>query len=132
MGKACFQPTYEEAVAIAGRRIAERREELPERDGHDMGTGSERRVFDAMIRDATLVAELFGVTTRQVLDDSERESRGGLMELFGKIADLCQALVVLLLVFQVSALFRSVDRLRKKGEQLENRVDDIWRGNRGR
>ena len=35
------------------------------------------------------------------------------MELFGKIADLCQALVVLLLVFQVSALFRSVDRLRR-------------------
>lgn len=54
------------------------------------------------------------------------------MELFGKIADLCQALVVLLLVFQVSALFRSVGRLREKGEQLENRVDDIWRGNRGR
>lgn len=54
------------------------------------------------------------------------------MELFGKIADLCQAAVVLLLVFQVSALFRSVDRLREKGEQLENRIDDIWRGNRGR
>lgn len=54
------------------------------------------------------------------------------MELFGKIADLCQAVVVLLLVFQVSALFRSVDRLREKGEQLENRIDDIWRGNRGR
>lgn len=54
------------------------------------------------------------------------------MELFGKIADLCQALVVLLLVFQVSALFRSVGRLREKGEQLENRVDDIWRGNRSR
>lgn len=54
------------------------------------------------------------------------------MELFGKIADLCQALVVLLLVFQVSALFRSVGRLREKGEQLENRVDDLWRGNRGR
>ena len=50
------------------------------------------------------------------------------MELFGKIADLCQALVVLLLVFQVSALFRSVGRLREKGEQLENRVDDLWRG----
>lgn len=54
------------------------------------------------------------------------------MELFGKVADLCQALVVLLLVFQVSALFRSVSRLREKGEQLENRVDDLWRGNRGR
>lgn len=54
------------------------------------------------------------------------------MELFGKIADLCQALVVLLLVFQVSALFRSVDRLREKGEQLENRVDDLCRGNRSR
>ena len=54
------------------------------------------------------------------------------MELFGKVADLCQALVVLLLVFQVSALFRSVNRLREKGEQLENRVDDIRRGNRGR
>lgn len=75
MGKACFQPTYEEAVAIVGRRIAERRAELQERDGHDMGTGSERRVFDAMIQDATLVAELFGVTTSQALDDSERESR---------------------------------------------------------
>ena len=25
MGKACFQPTYEEAVAIVGRLIAERR-----------------------------------------------------------------------------------------------------------
>lgn len=36
------------------------------------------------------------------------------MELFGKIADLCQALVVLLLVFQVSALLRSVDRLRER------------------
>ena len=54
------------------------------------------------------------------------------MELFGKIADLCQALGVLLLVFQVSALFRSVDRLRDEGEQLENRVDDIRRGNRSR
>lgn len=54
------------------------------------------------------------------------------MELFGKIADLCQALVVLLLVFQVSALFRSVGRLREKGEQLENRVDDLCRGNRSR
>lgn len=54
------------------------------------------------------------------------------MELFGKIADLCQALVVLLLVFQVSALFRSVGRLREKGEQLENRLDDLRRGNRGR
>lgn len=54
------------------------------------------------------------------------------MELFGKIAELCQALVVLLLVFQVSALFRSVYRLREKGEQLENRVDDLRRGNRSR
>ena len=70
MGKACFQPTYEEAVAIVGRRIAERRE----RDGDDMGAGSDRRALEA-IQDATLVAELFGVTTRQVLDDSERESR---------------------------------------------------------
>ena len=75
MGKACFQPTYEEAVAIVGRRIAERRAELQERDGHDMGTSSVRRAFDATIQDATLIAELFGVTTRQVLDDSERESR---------------------------------------------------------
>lgn len=75
MGKASFRPTYEEAVAIAGRRIAERRAELQERDGHDMGTGSERRVFDAMTQDATLIAELFGVTTSQALDDSERESR---------------------------------------------------------
>lgn len=54
------------------------------------------------------------------------------MELFGKIADLCQAMVVLILVFQVSALFRSVGRLRDEVEQLENRVDDLWRGNRSR
>lgn len=54
------------------------------------------------------------------------------MELFGRIADLCQAVVVLFLVFQVSALFRSVDRLRDEGEQLKNRVDDLWHGNRGR
>ena len=72
MGKACFQPTYEEAVAIVGRRIAERRE----RDKYDMGGASSvRRAFDATIQDATLIAELFGVTTRQALDDSERESR---------------------------------------------------------
>ena len=71
MGKACFQPTYEEAVAIAGRRIVERRE----RDKYDIGgASSDRRAMEA-IQDATLVAELFGVTTRQVLDDSERESR---------------------------------------------------------
>ncbi len=70
MGKACFQPTYEEAVAIAGRRIAERRED----DEYRMGASSERRAFDA-IQDATLVAELFGVTTAQALDDCERESR---------------------------------------------------------
>lgn len=72
MGKACFQPTYEEAVAIAGRRIAERREEM---DESSMDTSSVRRAFDMTIQDATLIAELFGVTTRQVLDDSERESR---------------------------------------------------------
>ena len=71
MGKACFQPTYEEAVVIVGRRIAERRE----RDEYRMDTSSVRRAFDATIQDATLIAELFGVTTRQVLDDSERESR---------------------------------------------------------
>ena len=71
MGKACFQPTYEEAVAIVGRRIAERRED----DEYRMGASSERRAFDAMIQDATLVAELFGGTTRQVLDDCEREAR---------------------------------------------------------
>ena len=74
MGKVSFQPTYEEAVAIVGRRIAERRAELQERDGHDMGTGSYRREREAF-QDATLVAELFGVTTAQALDDSERESR---------------------------------------------------------
>lgn len=71
MGKASFQPTYEEAVAIAGRRIAERRS----RDKYDIGgASSDRRAMEA-IQDATLIAELFGVTTRQVLDDSERESR---------------------------------------------------------
>lgn len=70
MGKACFQPTYEEAVAIAGRRIAERRS----RDGYDMGAGSDRREREA-IHDATLVAELFGVTIRKALDDSKREAR---------------------------------------------------------
>ena len=71
MGKACFQPTYEEAVAIAGRRIAERRE----RDRYDMGgASSDRRAMEA-IQDATLVAELFGVTTSQALDDCEREAR---------------------------------------------------------
>ena len=75
MGKACFQPTYEEAVAIVGRRIAERRAEMQERDGYDTGTSSERRAFDKAIQDATLVAELFGVTTAQVLDDCEREAR---------------------------------------------------------
>ena len=68
MGKACFQPTYEEAVAIAGRRIAERRA----MDGNDMGAGSGRRALEAT-QDATPVAELFGVTTRQALDDAERE-----------------------------------------------------------
>lgn len=70
MGKASFQPTYEEAVAIVGRRIAERRE----RDGYDTGTSSDRRALEAT-QDATLIAELFGVTTSQALDDSERESR---------------------------------------------------------
>ena len=71
MGKACFQPTYEEAVAIAGRHIAERRS----RDKYDIGgASSDRRAMEA-IQDATLVAELFGVTTAQVLDDCERESR---------------------------------------------------------
>lgn len=75
MGKASFQPTYEEAVAIVGRRIAERREEMQERDVHDTGTSSERRAFDKAIQDATLVAELFGVTTSQALDDAEREAR---------------------------------------------------------
>ena len=70
MGKACFQPTYEEAVSIAGRRIAERRE----RDGYDMGASSGRRALEAT-QDATLIAELFGVTTSQALDDAERESR---------------------------------------------------------
>lgn len=56
MGKACFQPTYEEAVAIAGRRIAERRER-------------------EAIQDAKFVAELFGVAIRKALEDSEREAR---------------------------------------------------------
>ncbi len=70
MGKACFQPTYEEAVAIAGRRIAERRA----MDGDGMGASSLRRALEAT-QDATLIAELFGVTTRQAFDDSERESR---------------------------------------------------------
>lgn len=70
MGKASFQPTYEEAVAIAGRRIAERRE----RDKCSMGASSGRRAFEAT-QDATLIAELFGVTLSQALDDSERESR---------------------------------------------------------
>lgn len=72
MGKACFQPTYEEAVAIAGRRIAERREEM---DEGSMDTSPVRRAFDATIQDATLIAELFGVTTWQVLEDAEREAR---------------------------------------------------------
>lgn len=72
MGKACFQPTYEEAVAIVGRRIAERREEM---DESSMDTSSDRRAYEA-IQDATLIAELFGVTTRQALDDAEREARG--------------------------------------------------------
>lgn len=72
MGKACFQPTYEEAVAIVGRRIAERREEI---DESGMDTSSVRRAFDATIQDATLIAELFGVTTRQVREDAEREAR---------------------------------------------------------
>lgn len=71
MGKACFRPTYEEAVAIAGRRIAERRS----RDKYDIGgASSDRRALEAT-QDATLVAELFGVMTSQALDDSERESR---------------------------------------------------------
>lgn len=71
MRKACFRPTYEEAVAIAGRRIAERRT----RDKYDIGgASSDRRALEA-IQDATLVAELFGVTTAQVLDDCEREAR---------------------------------------------------------
>ena len=71
MGKACFQPTYEEAVSIAGRRIAERRE----RDKYDIGgASSDSRAMEAT-QDATLIAELFGVTTSQALDDSERESR---------------------------------------------------------
>lgn len=71
MGKACFQPTYEEAVAIAGRRIAERREEM---DESSMDTSSDRRALEAT-QDATLVAELFGVMTSQALDDAEREAR---------------------------------------------------------
>ncbi len=70
MGKACFQPTYEEVVAIVGRRIAERRA----RDEHETGAGSGRRALEA-IQDATLIAELFGVTTSQALDDGEREAR---------------------------------------------------------
>lgn len=72
MGKECFQPTYEEAVAIVGRRIAERREEM---DESSMDASSVRRAFDMTIQDATLIAELFGVTTSQALDDSEREAR---------------------------------------------------------
>lgn len=71
MGKASFQPTYEEAVIIAGRRIAERRE----RDKHDIGGASSDRRAMEKIQDATLIAELFGVTTSQALDDSEREAR---------------------------------------------------------
>lgn len=71
MGKACFQPTYEEAVAIVGRRIAERRS----RDGYDIGGVSSYRRASEATQDATLVAELFGVTTSQALDDCERESR---------------------------------------------------------
>lgn len=71
MGKASFQPTYEEAVAIIGRRIVERRE----RDKYDIGgASSDRRAMEAT-QDATLIAELFGVTTSQALDDCERESR---------------------------------------------------------
>lgn len=72
MGKASFQPTYEEAVAIAGRRIAERRE----RDRYDIGGASSDRRASEAIQDATLIAELFGVTTRQALDDAERKARG--------------------------------------------------------
>lgn len=71
MGKACFRPTYEEAVAIAGRRIAERRE----RDKYDIGGASSYRRASEATQDVTLVAELFGVTTSQVLDDCEREAR---------------------------------------------------------
>ena len=71
MGKASFQPTYEEAVAIVGRRIAERRE----RDKYDIGGASSDRRASEAIQDATLVAELFGVMTAQVLDDAEREAR---------------------------------------------------------
>lgn len=70
MGKACFRPTYEEAVAIAGRRIAERRE----RDRYETGASYGRRAREVM-QDATLIAELFGVMTRQALDDAEREAR---------------------------------------------------------
>lgn len=70
MGKACFQPTYEEAVAIVGRLFAERRE----RDEYRMGASSLRRASEA-VQDATLVAELFGVMTRQALEDAEREAR---------------------------------------------------------
>ena len=72
MGKASFRPTYEEAVAIAGRRIAERRE----RDRYDIGGASSDRRASEAIQDATLVAELFGVPPRQALDDAEREARG--------------------------------------------------------
>ena len=67
----CFQPTYEEAVAIAGRRIAERRE----RDEYDIGGASSYRRASEAIQDATLVAELFGVTMLQAIDDAEREAR---------------------------------------------------------
>ena len=71
MGNACFQPTYDDAVAIVGRRIAERRE----RDKYDIGgASSDRREMEAT-QDATLVAELFGVTTSQALDDAEREAK---------------------------------------------------------
>lgn len=70
MGKACFQPTYEEAVVIVGRRIAERRA----MGGYEMGASSDRRAYEA-IQDATLIAELFGVMTRQALEDAEREAR---------------------------------------------------------
>mgnify|MGYP007095849864 CR=1 FL=1 len=71
MGKAGFQPTYDAAVAIASRRIAERRE----RDKYDIGGASSDRRASEAIQDATLVAELFGVTTRQALEDAEREAR---------------------------------------------------------
>lgn len=71
MGNACFQPTYEEAVAIAGRRIADRRS----RDKYDIGGASSDRREREAIQDATLISELFGVTTSQALDDAEREAR---------------------------------------------------------